>query len=123
MSARDTLGLQFTRYKASERFPGTDHLQDEHVIEAVHPEHGVIGELAVRARNGGGRQAGHIDDVWVDKQMQRQGVGTAMWEHAHQLADQKVIPRPKHSPQRTHEGDQWARKVGGRLPRSPEHPA
>lgn len=122
MSHEALSGLQFHKYMARDRYPGTDHLADEHVIEAHHPEHGIVGEIAIRARAGGGRPAGHVDDVSVDDQYQRRGVGTALWNHANELADKKLIPRPKHSPQRTYPGDQWARKVGGKLPKSPEHP-
>jgi GNAT superfamily N-acetyltransferase len=73
----------------------------------------------------GGKYAGHL--LWTSKQvrnidvaptMQRQGIGTALWNEGHRLASEHArIPAPKHSPDRTNEGDAWARSVGGRLPR------
>ena len=49
---------------------------------------------------------------------QRLGIATAMWEHGHSLAAENAkIPAPKHSADRTTQGDAWARSVGGRLPR------
>ena len=78
----------------------------------------------ITARSGG-EYAGHL--LWSSKQvrnidvapaMQRQGVGTAMWNEGHRLASENArIPQPKHSADRTNEGDAWARSVGGRLPR------
>lgn len=71
------------------------------------------------------KYAGHL--LWSSKQvrnidvaptMQRQGVATAMWNEGQRLASENArIPAPKHSPDRTNDGDAWARSVGGRLPR------
>jgi hypothetical protein len=56
-------------------------------------------------------------DVY-DPNNTRKGIATAMWEHGHRLAEENArIPKPKHSSDRTREGDAWARAVGGRLPR------
>lgn len=74
---------------------------------------------------GESKYAGHL--LWTSKQvrnidvaptMQRQGVGTALWNEGHRLASENArIPAPKHSADRTNDGDAWARSVGGRLPR------
>ena len=63
-------------------------------------------------------KGGKVLDVTVDHVFQRQGVGTALWKHAHELAASNArIPRPKHSNDRTNAGDAFAHSVGGRLPR------
>jgi len=59
-----------------------------------------------------------IRNIMVEPELQRRGIGTAMWNEGHRLASENArIPKPKHSPDRTNEGDAWARGVGGRLPR------
>lgn len=72
-----------------------------------------------------GKNVGHllwssqqVRNIAVSPDMQRQGIGTALWNEGHRLASENArIPKPKHSPDRTNEGDAWARSVGGRLPR------
>ena len=101
MSAGDHLsGVQFKH---------TAYESGEHVIQAVHPEHGVLGELDL------GR-GGTVSNVEVYGGFQRKGVATGMWQHAHELAKSGAAPKPKHSKRRTGSGDNWARKVGGKLP-------
>lgn len=120
MSASDALGLQFTHHMESEEYPGQSPENDAHVVRAHLPDRPNVAEMSIRAKPGGpDRPRGHINDIQVEPDLQRQGIGTALWKHANELADQKVVPRPKHSKQRTDEGDQWARKVGGRLPYRP----
>ena len=59
-----------------------------------------------------------IRGIEVPATHQRQGVATALWNEGQRLAETNAkIPKPKHSPDRTNEGDAWARSVGGRLPR------
>lgn len=80
-----------------------------HVVEAVHPQHGVVGTLTWTAKEVHALDVGH--------EHRRQGIATGLWNHAHSVADGRSIPAPKHSAQRTTAGDAWARSVGGRLPR------
>jgi hypothetical protein len=49
----------------------------------------------------------------INVEVSRQGVATALWHEG-----QKYDPAPVHSPYRTPQGDSWARKIGGRLPRA-----
>jgi GNAT superfamily N-acetyltransferase len=57
---------------------------------------------------------GEIHDVGVQDEHQRQGVATAMYNHAKELhTSNKDIPVPVHSATRTPEGDSWAKSVGG----------
>jgi hypothetical protein len=103
--------------------PAEDHLNgvqfEYHPPEMGNESHRII----ARQENGG--YAGHM--LWSSKQVrnidvapavQRQGVATGMWNEGQRLAaENSRIPAPKHSTQRTNEGDAWARSVGGRLPR------
>lgn len=79
-----------------------------HRLKAVHPEHGVMGQMLWSSRGIG----------FVTASPQRQGTGTALWNEGHRLASENQrIPQPKHSSDRTNAGDAWAKSVGGRLPR------
>ena len=66
----------------------------------IHPESGIIYDIAVRDRH------------------QRKGIATAMWDLAHTIhqAMPDKYPKPVHSPIRSDEGDAWATKVGGDIP-------
>ena len=59
----------------------------------------------------------HVQDVEVDPTMRRQGIATGMWNHAQHISTQfdDVAP-PRHSSNRTNEGDSWAKAVGGHIP-------
>jgi hypothetical protein len=62
--------------------------------------------------------ARHIHNIEVPTEHQRKGVGTALWNEGHRLAEENArIPKPKHSADRTDDGTAWAKSVGGRLPR------
>jgi len=59
----------------------------------------------------------HIQAVYVRPDMQRKGIATKMWKHAHHISEQfESIAPPRHAPTRTNEGDAWARAVGGDIP-------
>jgi hypothetical protein len=72
-----------------------------------------------------GREVGKME--WTAKEVknvetypghQRQGVATALWHEGHRLASENPrVPAPKHSADRTTAGNEWAKSVGGRLPR------
>lgn len=55
---------------------------------------------------------GTIHHIEVEDGYYRQGIATAMWEWG-----QEMRPKPKHSGDRTTQGDAWARSVGGPIPR------
>ena len=100
MAAPDHLGIQFQyeRYGSS------------HNLIARDPEGGFVGNMLWSAKQ--------VRNVMVNESHQRQGIGTALWNEGHRLAEENArIPAPKHSPDRTDVGDAWARSVGGRLPR------
>ena len=63
------------------------------------------------------RNSGHMYDISVDKPYRRQGIATAMWNHAQQLAaSNQDISTPKHSPVRTADGQAWSESVGAEPP-------
>lgn len=76
---------------------------EQHMITAMHGEQ-KVGSLRWYPKE--------ITGVDVDAEHQRKGVATAMWNMG-----QEIRPRPKHSAERTGQGQLWAKAVGGRLPR------
>jgi hypothetical protein len=85
-----------------------------YLISAVHTETGEkVGHMLCD-------HSGKIQSIAVTPAHQRQGVATGMWEHAQGLASQGQVPKPKHSRDRSDQGDAWARSVGGRRPRRVE---
>ena len=79
-------------------------------IEAVHPEHGVIGHMLLHPFLGGSTRK--VRNISVDPEHQRNGVATGMWNYA---ISQGL--KPSHSADRTDAGDAWARTVSSRLPK------
>lgn len=77
-----------------------------HFVQAVSPSGEIMGTLNWYGTTG------MVASIDVEPQYRRQGISTAMWEHAQQFS-----PKPKHSADRTDDGDAWARSVGGPLPR------
>lgn len=55
---------------------------------------------------------GRISDIHVPEYARRNGVATAMYNHAMNLG----VGVPEHSEQRTDEGEAWARSLGEELP-------
>jgi len=75
----------------------------EHTLDAG--KDGSYGHLSWDA------DTGKVNEVVVPEEHQRKGIATAMWNHAHKLAEEKGIKAPVHSEVRTPEGDAWAKKV------------
>jgi predicted GNAT family acetyltransferase len=75
--------------------------------------HEVIGELLWHP-------TGEIKDVKVRDEYKRTGIATKMLKMAKTEARRAKQPNIKHSPIRTDEGDAWAKKVGGTLPKRAE---
>lgn len=82
-----------------------------HDIHATDPERYSMGFMQWSDKTG---EVTHIA-VLGDKR--RQGVATALWNRAQELAAEKGITAPRHSSKRTEAGDAWAKSVGGELPR------
>lgn len=78
-------------------------------IEANHPTDGTVGEMYLTGYGVGGRTVGHVS---VEPEHQRKGIATAMWNYAKQNGF-----NPLHSPQRTPEGEAWAKSTGDETPK------
>jgi hypothetical protein len=61
---------------------------------------------------------GEVSVVETSPKHRRQGVATSLWEVAQHLHETMPgFPKPEHSAVRTEEGDAWAKKVGGDVPK------
>lgn len=111
MTTRNLSGVQF-RYTPNDRgwagMPGANL----HSVEAVNSDNELVGHIEWDANSG------RIGMVHTAPEYRKLGVATAMWQHAHTLADVTGITPPQHSSSRTLEGDLWAKKVGGKLPKN-----
>ena len=82
-------------------------------VEAWHPRFGVVGRMELDPpAEDGGRE---IHDIGA--MFKGHGVGTAIYRYAQQ---QGLDPR--HSSERTPDGDRWATKMGGNLPTNTRNP-
>ena len=60
----------------------------------------------------------HISDIFVEANHRRQGVATGMFNYAHDVAKTtRGVQPPKHAPDRTDEGDAWAKSTKKRVPK------
>ena len=61
---------------------------------------------------------GEIRSIRVERENQRQGLGTELLRRARDIASNtRGVKPPRHSPERTNEGEAWARSLDERLPR------
>ena len=60
---------------------------------------------------------GEVSSLYVSDKRRREGIGTAMWETAHEEAEKRKVIAPEHSSRRTEAGDSWSKSVGGHVPR------
>ena len=76
------------------------------------PGHRPIGSISWH------HKTGEIRGVYVQKEHQRKGIATALFNQAESVAGAtRGVTTPKHSADRTDAGDAWARSLGGRLPK------
>ena len=61
-------------------------------------------------------ESGEILSLEVKQEHRRKGVATSLYNFAHQTAAQQGIVAPRHSSERTPEGDSWAHSVGDSVP-------
>jgi hypothetical protein len=109
MSAGDVLSQTQFAHEHWERSSRGVHAHGIQVV-ANHPKFGNIGrmDLPVHPDEDGNRE---IYDV--NSTLKREGIATGMYNHAVAAG-----LNPVHSTQRTPEGDAWARKVGGDVPKT-----
>lgn len=91
----DFHGVTFTHQPAS---------YGETLVQAHHPDHGVIGHLLIGAFH-------NVRNIMVNPEHQRKGVATGMWNYAKQQGLE-----PEHSDIRTEEGTAWAKSTGDDVP-------
>jgi len=94
---------QFGDYRLRHEVDDATGGKPQHVIRAFSGEKD-IGHMRWNPKE--------ILGVDISPEHRRKGVATEMWNMG-----QGLRPKPKHSSDRTDEGDAWARSVGGRLPR------
>lgn len=89
------------------RYSTQDHgeRKPRHVIESFHGD-AKVGEMSWYGTTG------TIHKIDVEKEHSRRGLATAMWNMA-----QDAPKKPKHSGDRTTQGDAWSKSVGGPRPR------
>lgn len=79
----------------------------DHVLQVSGPEGDVIGHMRWQSWDG------VVRDISVNSDVRRRGVATALWNHAHYLADLGQVTRPVHSPVRTEDGLAWSKSLDG----------
>lgn len=60
---------------------------------------------------------GEVDKIHVGKPYRRKGIGTHIWETAVDWANENDQIEPQHSSRRSYEGEQFAKNIGGYLPK------
>lgn len=92
---------------------GPDNLKPRyHSVVARDQSGAEVGGL-VWGRYGTSDIPGKIAYIHVEPEHQRNGLATAMYQHA---LDSGITPSPQHSPERSDAGEAWAKHVGGEMP-------
>lgn len=95
-------------YEGNDRKPGEYGF---HKITATHiPTGEKIGKLIWNDQHS--PTPGKVESVYVEKEHQRKGVATAMWNYALRLNRGRRVNRPRHSYVKSSEGAAWAKSVG-----------
>jgi GNAT superfamily N-acetyltransferase len=112
MAAHESLsGYQFRFEKGNPRSPIGKETRHKVVAETDDGDH--VGDLEWYSRGNN-----HISHIEVEPNHRRQGVATGMFGYAHEVAKTtRGVQPPKHSPDRTNDGDAWAKSTGKRVPK------
>jgi len=123
---RNLSGVQF-RYTAPQKHGFFAY----HEINAIAPEatrqHDLVSPTG-KVISGGGKgmvvgtlqwhpKSGAVNWVRTHQDYRGLGVASTLWEKANKLAADTGIKAPEHSKHRTDEGEAWANKVGGAMPK------
>lgn len=109
MSASDSLGPQFNFTPAQPRSMEGPY---RHSLEAK------VGDQTVGHLDWS-HKSGEVHWIGVEDTHRRQGIATALWQHAQGIAaETRGVKPPRHSTDRTTLGDAWARSVSNRLPKN-----
>lgn len=61
---------------------------------------------------------GELHDLFVEANVRRRGIATEMWKFAHKVAKNAGgTVAPRHSTNRTNDGNSWAKSVSRNVPR------
>ena len=101
---RNLSGVQFRHY------PG-DSSGFNHNLVAKNSEGEHLGSIKWNGRTG------RVNMIHVDEDYRGLGVGTSLWERANKLSEMHGTPALQHSNDRTIAGDDWAKAVGGTIPK------
>ena len=100
---------QFSFVKAEPKSMGGSK---NHVLQALGADGSPLGGIEWR------HSTGEVHNITVSPEARRQGLATSLWTRANEIAEEtRGVKQPRHSPQRTNDGDAWARSLGSRLPR------
>jgi ribosomal protein S18 acetylase RimI-like enzyme len=62
------------------------------------------------------KDTGEIISVGVKTRYRRMGVANTLFHEAHKVAREQGLAEPKHSGDRSDEGEIWAKQAGGEVP-------
>jgi ribosomal protein S18 acetylase RimI-like enzyme len=62
------------------------------------------------------KDSGEIISIGVNRKFRRLGVANTLFQEAHKSAREQGLAEPKHSEDRSDEGDAWAKQAGGDVP-------
>ena len=112
MAAHESLSnYQFRFEKGNPKSPIGK--ETRHTVVAETNDGDYVGNLEWYSRGNN-----HISDLFVEENYRREGVATEMFNYAHEMAKTtRGVQPPKHSPDRTDEGDSWAKSTGKRVPK------
>ena len=95
-------------------YMGTD--PHEHLITIEYPS----GMDAATLRWDG--ETGEVGMIWVDEDMQRAGLGTAIYDYARNYSERRGFAKPEHSPTQTRMGQAWAPDADRLIANTPKVP-
>jgi hypothetical protein len=103
------LGPQFDFVRGNPK--SMDTTEHTHKVEARNEYGDWVGELKWHPKTG------EIKNLFVEANERRQGIARGMWDEANRISQsERGVVTPKHSSDRTDEGDAWAKAVGGKVP-------
>lgn len=88
--------------------PGHIHPSGHHHIRATMPSKGGRGDVGYLEWD---PNHGMVGMVNTDSGHREQGIASALWSRAHEVANEHGLTPPRHSDVQTNEGHQWAQKV------------
>ena len=105
LTLREGMETQFGEYRLVYTTQDQGETKPRHLVTAY------LGSERVGNLEWYGR-TGEVYEIVVRADHRRRGLATAMWDFA-----QDAPKKPKHSPQRTNDGEAWSKSVGGPRPR------